>query len=407
MRILWLAPYLPRPVFGAGTRVYNLIKALASTCEIDLIAHAWPPSPDDELGNQLSAMCRTVQCVPPVIQSRRDRREMQLKALRSRRPSQYWMSFAPAMQECIDRAVRKNDYDVAVLEHSFMGYYTLPESLLVVLDQHNVESDILRRASRHERSFVRRIYNLVEFVRYYPDERRICRSADLILAASEHDCDSMRRWGGVPPCVVAPNGVDCTYFAPRAVDIPEKEAMDIVFTGAMHYAPNAAAMLYFVDKIWPLIRARAPGAMLRIVGGDPAPAILQLARLPNVSVRGNVADMRPYLADAAVVAVPLRVGGGTRLKIVEALAMARAVVTTSVGCEGLMVQDGKHLFVADEPIDFAARVVELLHDPARRVQVGENGRRLVKDSYDWPVVGARMEAALRQLVSHKGNTGDV
>ncbi len=406
MRILWLTPYLPRPVFGAGTRVYNLIKVLASTCEIDLIAHAWPPSPDDELGNQLRALCRTVQCVPPTVQSRRDRREMQLKALHSRRSSQYWMSFAPAMQECIDRAVRENDYDVAVLEHSFMGYYTLPESLLVVLDQHNVESDILRRAGRHERSFVRRVYNLVEFVRYYPDERRICRSVDLILAASEHDRESMRHWGAIPPCVVVPNGVDCTYFGPHAVDGSE-EAMDIVFTGAMHYAPNAAAMLYFVDEIWPLIRARAPGAMLRIVGGDPAPEVLRLAQLPNVSVRGNVADMRPYLANAAVVVVPLRVGGGTRLKIVEALAMARAVVTTSVGCEGLMVQDGKQLFVADEPIAFAARVVELLHDPARRAQLGENGRRLVKESYDWPVVGAGMETVLRQLVSHRGNTGGV
>lgn len=402
MRILWLSPYLPFPIFGGGTRVYNLIKALAPTCAIDLMACAEVEEPDDEVLIELRSLCRSVEVVPSPMSSRARRRHVQLRALVSRRASQYWMFYSPHVQARIDQALCAVQYDVVILEHSFMGYYVANGRAPIVLDQHNVESEILRRSGRRERSMMRRAYNLLEYVKYRPDEQRICQAADLILAASESDQKTMGKWAS-PPIVVVPNGVDSAYFAPEDGACEAEQHANLVFTGSMHYAPNTEAMLYFAAEIWPLIRAKVPNVTLKIVGGDPPPEILRLGRLPGVVVTGYVPDVRPYLAEAQVVVAPLRIGGGTRLKIVEALAMGRAVVSTPIGCEGLDVQDGRHLLVANQPAEFATQVIELLSDPARREALGREGRHLVGERYDWQAIGSRLETSLRELVERTGS----
>jgi glycosyltransferase involved in cell wall biosynthesis len=173
----------------------------------------------------------------------------------------------------------------------------------------------------------------------------------------------------------------------------------MVFTGSLHYAPNTEAMLYFTSEIWPKVRRLIPEATLSMVGGHPPVNIRRLAHLPNVTVTGYVPDIRPYIAGAQIVIVPLRIGGGTRLKIVEALAMGKAVVTTSLGCEGLEVQNNRHLLIADDPNEFADRVIDLLRSPQRCRELGTEGRRLVEEMYDWQAIGARLESALRDLVS--------
>lgn len=394
LRILWLTPYLPAPIFGGGTRVFNLMKALGGTCTIDLIASSEAPA---EGIAQLQTLCRTIEIVTPSVSSHRQKRLLQIKSLMSRRPSQYWMVHSPDMQRQIDRALAQTQYDLVIVEHSFMGYFDLPKDIPTVLDQHNVESEILLRAGLSDRSLVRRAYNLLEYWKYRSDEQDICRAAQLILATSARDREAMQRWGDMPPCVVIPNGVDTDYFfAPKGEeDVREGR---VVFTGSMHYAPNTEAMLYFVTEIWPLIRQQAPDATLSIIGGAPPPEIVRLGELPHVSVAGSVPDVRPYLASAQVVVAPLRIGGGTRLKILEAMATGRAIVSTTIGCEGLDVENGRHLLVADDPGEFAARVVELLHDPQQRTALGQEGRRLVENAYDWRVLGARLEAALDDLL---------
>jgi glycosyltransferase involved in cell wall biosynthesis len=280
-----------------------------------------------------------------------------------------------------------------------MGYYALPAGVPTVLVQHNVESDLLHCYSQRERSPLRRAYNWLEYVKYRADEQQICRSASLIMSVSELDRRAMQSWGGLPPCVVIPNGVDTTYFTPDMGTHEAEQSAGVVFTGTMNYSPNVEAMLYFADQIWPLIRTQVPGATLSIVGHAPPREILQLSDLPNVTVTGSVPDVRPYLGAAQVVVVPLRIGSGTRLKILEALAMGRAVVSTSLGYEGLDLEEGRHLLVADEPAAFAARVTELLRDPARRAALGREGRRQVEETYDWRVIGLRLEATLRELVA--------
>jgi polysaccharide biosynthesis protein PslH len=397
MRILWLSPYLPAPTFGAGTRVFNLLKVLSRTCEIDLIAGSVAGQPDQQMFAEARSLCHSVEVVPATITSQRHKRLLQLNSLLGRHPMHYRIFYSKEMQEHIDRAARRNAYDLAVLESSFMGYYSLPAGLPRVLDQHNVESEILLRSSQRERSMLRRTYNLLEYWKYRSDERRICRQMDLILATSKRDCETMLEWKGMPACVVIPNGVDTMYFG-QCERHGTQQSGAVLFTGTMNYAPNAEAMLYFVSEIWPLIAERLPTARLQIVGHSPPPEITKLGQLPNVTVLGSVPDVRPYFASAQVIVAPLRIGGGTRLKILEAMAMARAVVCTSLACEGLNVQHGRHLLVADNPPAFAGSVCDLLSNPLRRAEIGQEGQQLVLESYDWRALGLRMEEALREVL---------
>jgi sugar transferase (PEP-CTERM/EpsH1 system associated) len=397
LQLLWIAPSVPSPTTGAGTRVFNLIRALAPHNQIDLIAGSTSGEQPPDAVIPLVGMCRTVSVVPPDIATERHKRALQLRSLASPQPMQRRLYYSPAMQQRIDDAVRSTAYDVAILESSFMGYYRLPSGLPVVVDQHNVESEILRRSGRQERSMLRRLYNTVEYWKYRSREVRVCRRADLILATSGRDRESMVQWGDLPPCVVIPNGVDTQYFSP--VDETDGEQPpSIVFTGTMSYAPNTEAMLYFAAEIWPLVQDAAPGAALQIVGQRPPPAVVQLGERPGITVTGAVADVRPYIAAAQVVVAPLRIGGGTRLKILEAMAMGRAVVSTSLGCEGLEVRNGRHLMVADEPRAFADRVIELLEDPARRTELGHQARQLVERSYDWDALGRHMQNAVHGII---------
>jgi polysaccharide biosynthesis protein PslH len=396
MRILWLSPYLPAPTFGAGTRVFNLLKVLSRTCEIDLIAGSVAGEPDQEMLADVRSLCNDVHVVGATITSQRHKRLLQLKSLLGRHPMHYRIFYSKEMQEAINHAARQNAYDVVVLESSFMGYYCLPAGLPRVLDQHNVESEILLRSGQRERSMLRRSYNLLEYWKYRSDERRICRQMDLILATSTRDCESTLDWSGVPACVVIPNGVDTMYFVPSEHD--DQQTHTVLFTGTMNYSPNAEAMLYFVGEIWPLIQERIPDAVLQIVGHSPPLEITKLAQVSNVDVLGSVPDVRSYLVSAQVVVAPLRIGGGTRLKILEAMAMARAVVSTSLGCEGLDVQHGRHLLVADDPAAFAECVCDLLTNPTRRAEIGQEGCQLVHESYDWRTLGLRMEEALRDVL---------
>jgi polysaccharide biosynthesis protein PslH len=168
----------------------------------------------------------------------------------------------------------------------------------------------------------------------------------------------------------------------------------LVFTGSMDWIPNEDAMRHFCHDILPLIRRREPDTTLSIVGRAPTPAVQRLAEIPGVEVTGRVDDVRDYIGKAAVYIVPIRIGGGTRLKIFEAMGMGRAVVSTTIGAEGLPVTDGRDVVIADSPDKFATAVVTLFRDPARRVQLERAARDLVVTHYDWSAVAGQLEKAL-------------
>jgi len=222
-----------------------------------------------------------------------------------------------------------------------------------------------------------------------------CRKADVVLVTSERERDVLRQFLPEKQIEVIPNGVDTATFVQRdpAREIPYR----ILFTGSMDYFPNIDAVLFFARKCWPLIQEQVPDATWQIVGRNPPAEIKRLAALAGITVTGTVPEVHPYLAASAVAIAPLHVGSGTRLKILEAFAMRKAVVSTSVGCEGLSVLPGKQLLVADHPEEFAQSVITLLNNPEMRTALGNAGRALVETKYSWEHCGALL---LRVLETH-------
>jgi glycosyltransferase involved in cell wall biosynthesis len=266
----------------------------------------------------------------------------------------------------------------------------------VVLFEHNVEYMIWERLSKIEPVFWRRALFEIEWRKLKSRERAVCRDANLTIAVSEED---RRRLSSLAPGAnvsAISTGVDTTYFSPNgAPEIPAR----LVFTGSMDWHPNEDAIAYFADAILPHIRREVPTVSLAVVGRRPSARVKAIAEQAGMLVTGTVDDVRPYMGEASVYVVPLRAGGGTRLKIFEALAMEKAVVSTTVGAEGLALTSGREFVAADDPQAFAREVVSLLNDPARRRTLGQAGRHLVETRYSWPQVAREFEHACEQVVA--------
>jgi glycosyltransferase involved in cell wall biosynthesis len=262
---------------------------------------------------------------------------------------------------------------------------------------HNVEAEIWRRhAETAGNPFSRRLLE-AQWHRMQRLERRALSRFDLVLAVSDADRRTFERLypGAMRTAAhVVQTGVDTQYFTPRSV-LPRRR--HLVFTGSMDWLPNEDGVLYFVSQILPLIRKAEPEVTLSIVGRAPTPAVSRLARETGVEVTGRVEDVRPHIALAGVFVVPLRIGGGTRLKIFEAMAMGKAIVSTTVGAEGLPVTPGRDIVIADDPPRFAEAVVRLIRDAHRRQELEASAHRLVVERYDWSVVAGDLEDALRRV----------
>jgi len=239
----------------------------------------------------------------------------------------------------------------------------------------------------------------VEAYRLSRFEEEVARAFDHSILVSEKEAEALRSRVSDRPISVIPNGVDLEYFAPAGDDSCCVNHPVIAFTGAMDYFPNIDAVKYFCHEIFPLVRRVLPAAEFYIVGRRPIPQVKALSHQPGVVVTGDVPDIRPYLWGSTVSIVPLRIGGGTRLKIFEALAMGKAVVSTQVGAEGLPIVPGQHFLQADSPADFAQAVVTLLKDPDRRRALGLAGRRLVEERYSWTQVTRQFEGHCEEVVA--------
>jgi len=391
MEILVLAPYPPYPPrFGGASRMYHLIRVLAREHRLTLLCFA-SPAQAAELA-PLRELCAAVHTVehPPAA---RWKRLYQLRSLVGRAYCEYLHASA-RMRAALASLLARRRFDVVQVEFGdFAGYYSLPDTVLRVLDEHNVEYRLFERTWRLETSPLRRLYYRQEARKLRRDELRACRRADAILTTSDVDRAVLAPHVEGIPIRVVPNGVDTTFFTPGTT--PEEPGR-LVFTGAIDYQPNTDGVLYFHAEIWPRIRRMAPGVTLAVVGKDPPTAVRALAG-GGITVTGTVPDVRPWMQSASVFVVPLRVGGGTRLKILEAMASGRAVVSTSLGCEGLDVTPGADILIADTPAAFAEAVVRCLRDPALRAGLTARARALVERRYRWESIGAGLSDFYREL----------
>jgi sugar transferase (PEP-CTERM/EpsH1 system associated) len=267
-----------------------------------------------------------------------------------------------------------------------------------MVSAHNVEADIWRRYFENETHPLRRWYIREQWRKVDKFERAALRQVDAAFAVSELDRTRLllARAGG--RVALIPNGVDLDYFRP-APQPPGRS--HVVFTGSMDWRPNQDAARYFVAEILPLLRCEKPDLHCTFVGRSPPADIRALARVPGIQVTGTVDDVRPYIDRAAVYVVPLRIGGGSRLKILEALAMGRAVVSTPVGAEGLEVEHERDIVLAGDARGFADAVLGLLDDAARCSALGAAGRSLVERKYGWDALADRLWSFMLEVVGQR------
>lgn len=392
MKVLALAPFSPVPPdFGGALRVFHVLRQLACHHELTLLGYGTAEQAEATRA-AIGGGLREVRFLRPTFEARH-RRLGQLYSTFTRHSFFHLSVVGRAFQRELDRALARERFDIVHTEFSHLGPFRVRGSALRVLDTHNVEYDNFRRMYETTVAPVRKAHYWLEFVKQKRDELAWCRMQDAVLATSERDAELFGRDLPEVPRHVVPNGVDCDYFTPKP---GPTEPFSLVFTGMMAYVPNYDGVGWFLDEIFPLVLREVPQARLYVVGKNP-PATLTSRASEQVIVTGTVPDVRPYVERATAVVVPLRMGGGTRLKIAEGLAMRRPIVTTRVGCEGIDVVDGEHALMADTPAEFARATVRLLRDAALRQRLAEAGASLARAFYDWSVIGDRLNALYREL----------
>jgi glycosyltransferase involved in cell wall biosynthesis len=303
--------------------------------------------------------------------------------------------FHPAgMRRFLNALIRKERFDRFVVDHLAPAAY-FPDLARAVLFQHNVETVIWRRRVEHAPTCLHRWYFQLQARRMFEFERRACLAAGHIVAVSPADATAMRKLFGVTRVSEIPTGVNLEYFRQPGHSGAGITTTDLVFVGSLDWLPNVDGVLFFVREILPLIRSRRPDCSVAIVGRTPPPGIAALAESDSrIQVTRTVPDIRPYLWGAAVSIVPLRIGGGTRLKIYEAMAAGVPVVSTTIGAEGLTVHPPVDIRIADTPQDFADRCLELLAHSEERQQVANAAWEMVKASFSWERVARCFEEVL-------------
>ncbi|MCX6030622.1 MAG: glycosyltransferase [Chloroflexi bacterium] len=426
-RILLLTPQLPIPPQaltgtsqGTTIRNYHILAGLAQRHAVDLLSFCQPtadrrdsaqpprgigctftlPTGEIEL---LRPYCRQIVAEPmPVRTLARRMRDTLLSSL----PDMALRLAAPVLHADLARLLNETRYDVVQVEGIEMAPYaldfrsladsgTLPPPRLV-FDDHNAEYILQQRAFltdvRRPRRWPGALYSLIQWQKLAIYERRVSRAADAVVAVSEADRRALQRLAPGLAVTVVPNGVDLEFYRPGVV--PPLVGLGphaLVFTGKMDYRPNVDAVLWFAETVLPLILAQVPDARFYVVGQQPHARLAALAGQPAVTVTGRVPDTRPYIAAAGVYVVPLRIGGGTRLKVLEAMAMGQALISTRLGCDGFPFTDGREVRFADAPAAFAEAVVALLADREQAGRLGRAGRAYVEAHFGWDAIVPRLE----------------
>jgi len=357
----------------------------------------------EECRKTMQAYCRDVVLVPkPYGGGGLAKRLLQLQALASTRSWERWLASVPAMQRALDRVLRAERFDLVNLEFSFLGECNLCQAPRnerlprLVVASHNIDYELARQYARDGRSLAHRLYAGVNWRKLRREELGTYRDADGVYLCSAED--ERRLLDEIPGArtAVIPNAADVDYYKPRPTD-PPPDGRTVLFFGLLSYAPNVDGVMHFVQKIWPRVVEAHPEARFKIIGGRP-PRSLQLLAGPRVELTGFVPDLRPHLAAAAAVVVPLRLGGGTRLKVVEAMAMGKAIVSTALGSEGIEAIPGRDLLIEDQPEAFADALNRLFDDPELAARIGQSARSLAVERYSWSGAARALEGFYRDIL---------
>lgn len=391
MKILFVSPRQSLPLrSGAKLREYHFLRALGQAGDVSYLYYQEPGSAP--LTRTDLPFCREIVAVPKPPAYTPAKTAM---GLLGKWPLPILNYTSPEMTEAVRNAMAGCEFDIIHLDSIHMIRHALEAierrpSLQVFYNWHNIESEAMLRYSETTPSRVRAIYAKYTAKTMAALERRILREASGHIVCSEREKEELLRIAPNARIEVVENGVDTAYFADAASRDPESR--EIVFVGAMGYYPNAEGAVWFANDIWPEVREQMHGAALSIVGANPGPDVLTLNGLPGVKVTGMVPDVRPYYHNALAAVVPLRTGGGTRLKILEAMAAGVPVISTPLGAEGLEVASGENVILVN-PQDkhgWVKAILSLADSPARQNAMVASGLALVKARYDWEILGAKL-----------------
>jgi len=391
------------PRFGAQARMHGLMTQLARHHDLTAVMLIDDAFDIEECRRAMQAYCRDVVLVQnPYGRDGFAKRLLQLRSLVSTRSFDRLRVTVPALQQALDRVLRARRFDVVNLEFPYLGHCDVrqapPGERLpsLVVDSHEIAYDLARQFAVAGANMGRRLYAGANWRKLRREELRVYREADGVYLCSAED--EQRLLDQVPeaPTVVIPNAADVDYYQPRPTD-PPSDGRTVVYFGLLSTVPNIDAVIHFVQEIWPRIATANPEARCKIIGGRPPPSLLALAG-PRIELTGFVPDLRPHLAAAAAVVVPLRLGGGTRLKIVEAMAMGKAIVSTTLGAEGIEAVAGRDILIEDQPAAFADAVNRLLAEPGLAARIWESARQMAVNRYAWSSAAEALEGFYRRIL---------
>lgn len=396
MKILFLSPTVPYPLTDGGRiRVFNLLKQIAKNNDVTLLALETQPT-DAESITHIQNLGIKVHLVPNSSTLPRISLNTLFSAFFKRQPITVARYNVPAYREKLRELLSIETFDLVHYEMFHIAQFYSETDLPRVLSQQNVDSAIWSRLQGETSNLFYKFAYWTQQIAFQRYERVISPKFDAVTCTSDIDAAVFQQHCPEGVIKVIPNGVDVTHYSP---DFTSEELAHLIYIGSMDWYPNEDAVSFFVEEVLPQIQKSVPDAKFSIVGGNPSARVQKLGDREGVVVTGRVPEIKPYFAEATVFVVPLRIGSGTRLKILEALAMGKAVVSTTVGAEGLALQDGEEIFIADEPKAFAEAVIRLITDASLRQKIGENGRARVEQDYDWRNIGKKLLAVYESVIN--------
>ena len=398
MRILFLAPSITFPPHGGGAlRVYNLATHLAKRHEVTLVGFTGDNSDTRFAVTSETGLKRVIRIRRPMVPPERHG-----GYLLHHMPDVVRTYRANEMQCTLQRLMTEETFDVIYAEEAVMAQYIVQTAYNapVILGRQKIDSHFYRQVFAIRKSgysWRKRIYEYVQWLKWQRYEKELCRPFHFHVTVSQKDKSILQKHDSRAKIFVVPNGVDTDYFSYQP--LPAESEFSVVFVGSMSYAPNVDGVKFYAKEVVPKLRARYSKLKTIVVGRDPPQEIMALSAQPGLIVTGAVEDVRPYIYGSSLSIVPLRIGGGTRLKILESLASGRPVVSTTVGAEGVPYSHGQNIMIADEPIAFANHVVDILEDCMLASKLARNGREFVEANYDWSIIAERLVAVFSEAIS--------
>jgi len=407
MKILFLSQIVPYPPHGGVLqRGYNMIREIGKYNEVHLLAFIHPDVLATEAQLVESRKELLKYCISVEYFQLWPKKSVLHKyfgfalGLFYPKPFSFLahksVDFRKKINEVIkDRQIELVHYDTIALAQ----YRDCAPELPSALTHHNIESELMGRRAAVEKNLFAKFYLNMEVRKLVKSEESISPLFDLNVTMSSIDSGKLQELAGNIKIAVIPNGADLNYFKP----VKGEETRAVIYAGGMNMYANLDAVMFFVDNIWPTIKASIPDVVFYAIGQDPPPELIKKAKQDDgIKVLGYVDDVRPYVAKASVYIVPLRVGGGTRLKVVDALSQGKAIVSTSIGCEGINVTPGKNIVIADDPQTFAREVIAIFDDDNKRDSLGVAARELAEKQYSWEKMGKDLQSAYEEIVIEKG-----